>query len=423
MQTYLPFSFLLSAFLFSIFVSSVYAQSLDEALRTHNLTLFADFFKAYPPDPFLFNRPNLVVYAPTDNAMQEYFDARGITDIGNERPRYLLERDESTENAEANNQLAQATADTIAVAPAVFYSGGNGTEHGKVIEGNQNLTTTSSMAQATTTTQSEPGATTATLTLLATTGTTVMPTGATTSTLAPSINTPIVQVTTPTSTLVPTASGISERPPPVSWLAKIYSGNGQLSYILENKIPFDGGSFYTIDSIFELAKDFRKSISESGFSALESSLNRIPDALAVLQNSQRVTFLAPSPEAFAAAENQLKALSEDQLRSLFDYHTIVSGFIGYTPTFQNGRTYKTKSGLSFVVTFKGNDIYINDAKIIARNHILKNGVIQVLDKVRINSNKHMSSVWDADSQLDSGTTFAWSDYSSWPRRPRSHQQG
>ena len=255
MQIYTPTSALLGALLFSIIAPSAYARSLDETLRAHNLTLVADFFKTHPPDSLLFNRPDLIVYAPTDNAMQEYFDANGIAVANTGRPRYLLGRDMSTEIANANILLSQGDPDFFAGGQAVFNSGGNGTEHNKVVEGNPSLTMTSSMSQDTTTTQSGPRTSpTETLTLLTTTDTTVTPTDttSTTTTLAPSGSTPVVKVITLTTTLAPEASGISKRaleegPAPVSWFAKIYSGNGHLSYVLENKIPFDGGVFYTMD--------------------------------------------------------------------------------------------------------------------------------------------------------------------------------
>jgi len=159
---------------------------------------------------------------------------------------------------------------------------------------------------------------------------------------------------------------------------------------------------------------FKRSIFESGFCALQAALNRIPDILTLLQNSKEVTLLAPSPEAFEAAG--INKLSDTELRSLFEYHTIInSGFIGYTPALKNATTYKTKSGLSFLVTYKGNTIYINDAKIVARNQILRNGVIQVIDKVRAPPECILLySLLTAGAEVVSRATSAWSDHASWP---------
>lgn len=264
MQVSSSFCALFSVIFFSNFVPSAYGQSLDEALRTHNLTLLADFFKAYPPDPVLINRPELIVFAPTNDAMQQFFDTHGIT-VNNGIPEQLLRRDDSDKTAQANALLAQGQLLNL---PQVLFSGGGGTEDSKVVEANPNL-----QLPTTATTETATGprtTTTATLTSLHTLSLN-MTTTRSTNTIKDlqATNTVITEATgtittldiTSTATLSPTSTvvakrglefpvctcALEERPPPVSWLAKIYSGNGHLSYIVEDKILFDGGVFYTMD--------------------------------------------------------------------------------------------------------------------------------------------------------------------------------
>jgi hypothetical protein len=55
------------------------------------------------------------------------------------------------------------------------------------------------------------------------------------------------------------------------------------------------------------------------------------------------------------------------------------------PTLKNGATYLTQGGANVTVTVRGNDYYINNAKIIASNQILENGVAHVIDQVSLNS--------------------------------------
>jgi len=195
---------LLSGFLYSNLYSFAYAQSLDQALRANNLTLFADFFIAYPPDPFLFNRPDLIVYASTNSAMQVYLDAHGIT-LGKQIPKNVLRRedddykDDGKANADANNHLGQGKGDFMSQGASIFGTGENETKDNKVLEHNDDDDNNNDDDNY------------------------------------------------DDKKRALEARALQERPPPMSWLAKIYSGNAHLSYITENKILFDGGVFYTMD--------------------------------------------------------------------------------------------------------------------------------------------------------------------------------
>ena len=60
---------------------------------------------------------------------------------------------------------------------------------------------------------------------------------------------------------------------------------------------------------------------------------------------------------------------------------IVPNFVGYLPALTNGLKLLTQAGTIITVTVEGNDFYLNNAKIIAPNLILENGVAHVLDQV------------------------------------------
>ena len=60
---------------------------------------------------------------------------------------------------------------------------------------------------------------------------------------------------------------------------------------------------------------------------------------------------------------------------------IIPNFVGYLPSLTNGLKLVTQAGTTVTVTVKGDDFYLNNAKIIASNLILENGVGHVLDQV------------------------------------------
>lgn len=168
--TLLGFTLLIS-FLPPAHATDSHGHSLDQALRQHGLTLFADYLTTHPPSPSLLALPDLIVYAPTNAGMQAYLNANASADKA---------------ATDVDILLGHGKEDILAAAPAVIKSGGEGIENNKVIE--------------------------------------PRPAGNTTTT------------------------GAQESDPPPSWLARIYSGNGAVSYILApGRIPFAGGSIYPID--------------------------------------------------------------------------------------------------------------------------------------------------------------------------------
>jgi hypothetical protein len=61
----------------------------------------------------------------------------------------------------------------------------------------------------------------------------------------------------------------------------------------------------------------------------------------------------------------------------------VPNFAGYLPLLKNGALLTTQAGTNVTVSVRGNDFYINDARIISANIIIANGVAHVLDQVSL----------------------------------------
>ena len=104
----------------------------------------------------------------------------------------------------------------------------------------------------------------------------------------------------------------------------------------------------------------------------------------VLKSDGPFTVFAPTDEAFAALpegtlENLLKPENKDKLVAILKYH-VVSGKV-MSGDLSNGQKAATVQGDQIKVSIKGNNVKINEAKVIAADVKAKNGVVHVIDKV------------------------------------------
>ena len=95
-----------------------------------------------------------------------------------------------------------------------------------------------------------------------------------------------------------------------------------------------------------------------------------------MESIKEITAFVPTDAAFTKSN-----VSTPSPAVLSDH--IIPNFAGYVPDLVDGATYTLKSGLTVKVTFKGGDIYVNNAKIVASNIILENGVAHSVDQVRL----------------------------------------
>jgi len=70
--------------------------------------------------------------------------------------------------------------------------------------------------------------------------------------------------------------------------------------------------------------------------------------------------------------------TQAQLNSVFDYH-FVAGVKGYSSNLFNGQKLRTVQGKDLTVTKRGNDTFINGAKITTLDLVAENGVAHVID--------------------------------------------
>jgi transforming growth factor-beta-induced protein len=101
-----------------------------------------------------------------------------------------------------------------------------------------------------------------------------------------------------------------------------------------------------------------------------------------LNNFVNVTCLAPTNTAFNSAGSPDTSLSVPDLTKALKYHTISGA--QYSLNLQDGEVLTSVGGPEIKVRVDANGtIWFNDAMVVQPNVITNNGVIHVLDRVRI----------------------------------------
>ena len=105
----------------------------------------------------------------------------------------------------------------------------------------------------------------------------------------------------------------------------------------------------------------------------------------VLNGPGPFTILAPVNMAFSKLEpgvldNLMKPANKEQLSAIMSFHVVTGKNLA---DMNNGQILKTVNGQELSVTVKDGEVYINGAKLLARNMQGSNGVVHSMDAVNI----------------------------------------
>ena len=97
---------------------------------------------------------------------------------------------------------------------------------------------------------------------------------------------------------------------------------------------------------------------------------------------------APTDDAFkklpeGTLDNLLKAENKDNLKDILLYHVANGNSTNKNIANLNGKEIDMANGKKATITTKGDEVFINDAKVIVTDIMAKNGVIHVIDTVLI----------------------------------------
>jgi uncharacterized surface protein with fasciclin (FAS1) repeats len=97
----------------------------------------------------------------------------------------------------------------------------------------------------------------------------------------------------------------------------------------------------------------------------------------VLELENLSCFGANSPD-FAGQFTGYQGLDTTSLLQVFEY-ALTTGPVAYSTTLKNGTVMKSLMGKKITVTVLGDDIFLDASKVIGRDYLTSNGVVQVLD--------------------------------------------
>ena len=104
-----------------------------------------------------------------------------------------------------------------------------------------------------------------------------------------------------------------------------------------------------------------------------------------LDNTPSLTVFIPSNAAFSSANISPNTTAED-LAKAFGGHVVQTTQenpqpIGYLPNLNHGQTLISNAGTQLRISVKGDDYFVNNAKITKANMVLQNGVAHMIDSV------------------------------------------
>ncbi|MCJ1476870.1 hypothetical protein MMC13_005539 [Lambiella insularis] len=158
-------------------------------------------------------------------------------------------------------------------------------------------------------------------------------------------------------------------------LLNIFSGLGNSVGIVKADVPYTGGLIHIMNGYFTLPQTLPATTRATGHTTF-TALTDASNLTAELDSTAGLTALIPTNAAFASSNI---SSGDPTTPSLMDGH-IIPNFVGYLPTLTDGAKLVTQAGTIVTVTVRGDDYYLNNAKIVASNLILENGVAHVLDQ-------------------------------------------
>ncbi|KAK4161321.1 FAS1 domain-containing protein [Cladorrhinum sp. PSN259] len=188
----------------------------------------------------------------------------------------------------------------------------------------------------------------------------------------------------------------------------IFSGLAINVSVVGPDIPFDGGLIRPVGGVFTVPAPLSESLKVSSLSTgtFLSALNKT-GLLSDVDNRAGITVLAPTDAALASANT----LPDAELTKVLQRHVLVN-VTAYTPQLREGSTFVSLAGEKVTVTFKDGAYYLNDAKIVNGDVIIKNGVLHSIDKILGPSSTPTKSA-TATSPVATGSghtvhVFSWS---------------
>lgn len=136
--------------------------------------------------------------------------------------------------------------------------------------------------------------------------------------------------------------------------------------------------FVPTNNIVEIAQQ------ETQLTSLVTALTKYPDLVSTLSGSGNFTVFAPNNDAFAdlltaIGQTSIDDVPEAVLRNVLEYHVHASAAL--TSDLVAPGALAMVNGESATISINNNDVFIDNAEVVAFNAIATNGVVHIIDNV------------------------------------------
>lgn len=152
---------------------------------------------------------------------------------------------------------------------------------------------------------------------------------------------------------------------------------------VSNSSNFTGGVIHVIDRFLVLPQNVSATAVALNLTSAVGALGAL-NLTDTVDNTRDLTIFLPNNAAFQRIGGNLANLSTSELTSILSYHVVPA--LGYSTGLTNGTRLPTLNGDNVTITLEGGNVYVNNARVIRPNVLVRNGVIHVIDRVLNPSN-------------------------------------
>ncbi|KAL8296670.1 hypothetical protein RB597_005987 [Gaeumannomyces tritici] len=161
----------------------------------------------------------------------------------------------------------------------------------------------------------------------------------------------------------------------------VLSGGGASARVTGADLNFTGGTVHIIDSVLSIPPNLTTAITQAKLGSLATAATKA-NLVTPLSDARELTLFAPNDEAFAAVADVAASLTIEHLAGVLGYH-VVNGSAVYSSAVANGTMAKTAQGSDVTLTVRDGSVFVNQAKVVKADVLVKNGVVHVIDGVLI----------------------------------------
>jgi uncharacterized surface protein with fasciclin (FAS1) repeats len=157
-----------------------------------------------------------------------------------------------------------------------------------------------------------------------------------------------------------------------------YSGLLQNSTVTQADTNFTGGVIHVVDNFLTIPQNISTTLvvlnETSALGALEMA------GIASGPLPANLTAFIPNNAAFQNIGSVLANLTMQDLGGILGYH-IVPDVVGYSTALTNGTKLTSLTNGTLTITIDGKNVFVNSAKVVVPNVLVKEGVVHVIDNV------------------------------------------